>query len=63
MDKKYINVMQSKETQEYFDIHDRRIPELELFPTQVLQVNDLGELQTLPLADTDDYENIIQEGV
>lgn len=63
MNKKYINVMQSKETQEYFDIHDRRIPELELFPTQVLQVNDLGELQTLPLADTGDYENIIQEGI
>ena len=63
MDKKYINTMYSKDTQEYFDIYDRRIPELDLFPTQVLQVNDFGELQTLPLADISDYENIIQEGL
>ena len=31
MDKKYINTMYSKDTQEYFDIYDRRIPELDLF--------------------------------
>ncbi len=63
MDKKYINTMHSKNTKEYFDIHDRRIPDLELFSSQVLQANEYGEVQTIPIADISDYERIIQEGL
>ena len=40
MSENYINVMQSNKTKEYFDIHDRRIPDLELFSAQVLQANE-----------------------
>ena len=55
--------MHSKDTQEYFDIYDRRIPDLELFSSQVLQANEQGEVQTIPIADISDYERIIQEGM
>ncbi len=55
--------MHSKDTQEYFDIYDRRIPDLELFSSQVLQANEYGEVQTIPIADISDYERIIQEGM
>ena len=59
MDKKYINTIHSKDTQEYFDIYDRRIPDLEFFSSQVLQANEYGEVQTIPIADISDYERII----
>ena len=62
MSENYINVMQSDKTKEYLDIHDRRIPDLELFSSQVLQANEQGEVQTIPIADISDYERIIQEG-
>lgn len=63
MSENYINVMQSNKTKEYFDIHDRRIPDLELLSSQVLQANEYGEVQTIPIADISDYERIIQEGM
>ena len=55
---KYIDVMQSRSNQEYFDIHDRRIPELYDNDNCVLISSD-GYLTPVPLATDDDYDLLI----
>lgn len=55
---KYIDVMQSRSNQEYFDIHDRRIPELHDNDNCVLISAD-GYLTPVPLATDNDYDLLI----
>lgn len=54
---KYIDVMQSRSKQEYFDIHDRRIPEL--YDNNCVLISADGYLTPVPLATDNDYDLLI----
>lgn len=55
---KYIDVMQSRSTGEYFDIHDRRIPEL-YDNEDCVMVSANGYLTPMPMATETDYDELI----
>lgn len=55
----YIDTMQSKNTQEYFDIHDRRIPDLDEYENCVLSVDNNAGVTLSVVATDDEYLSII----
>lgn len=58
---KYVDTMQSKDTQEYFDIHDRRIPELDKYENCILSVDNNAGITLSVVANDDEYLSIIND--